>query len=136
MENGFTNLHHDDYQELVLKELIKDIEFKNFYQTRVVRDFPKPDIILIERTKINEKVLAFEFKPPNCDKREYLTGIGQSLAYYYNYPYSYLIIPDQIIDGINIPNFINEIIQKTNSPLGLIKYDISTQSRPSFFNVC
>ena len=111
--------------ENVFLKIVKLPEFHNCYQTRIVRDFPKPDAILIDRAKNSDKVIAFEFKPPHCDKREYITGIGQSLSYYDAYPFSYLIIPDVTIDSINIPEFIIRIIEKSNIPLGLIKYDIT-----------
>jgi len=55
-------------------------------------NFPNPDI----RAQFqNDKVAVVECKPSDAGGREYLTGLGQSIAYLTLADYSYLAIPEK-----------------------------------------
>ncbi len=68
--------------------------------------------------------VAFEVKPPHAVKREYLTGLGQSTSYLMTFPLVYIVLPDEVIDGLHIPTFINDIVDKSDLKIGVISYDI------------
>ena len=43
------------------------------------RVWPLPDFVIVDQD--NDTTTAAEFKPPDQTKREYLTGLGQVVAY-------------------------------------------------------
>lgn len=53
-------------------------------------DFPVPDIQI---QTINGEIIQVECKPSTENKREYITGLGQSIAYCIQADYSYLALP-------------------------------------------
>ncbi len=56
------------------------------------RGFPSPDV----RVQYRDNKIAFvECKPSGADGREYLTGLGQSLAYLTFADFSYLALPEK-----------------------------------------
>jgi hypothetical protein len=69
--------------------------------------WPRPDYVCYDYD-LNQSV-AFEFKPPNHSKREYLTGLGQTLSYLQKHHYSGLILPT-VVEGINIAEQISDIL--------------------------
>ena len=69
--------------------------------------WPRPDYVCFDFDL--EQSLAFEFKPPNHSKREYLTGLGQTLAYLDKHHYAGLILPT-IVEGYNIAEHISRIL--------------------------
>jgi hypothetical protein len=69
--------------------------------------WPRPDYVCYDND-LNQSI-AFEFKPPNHSKREYLTGLGQTLSYLQKHHYSGLILPT-IVEGINLAEQISSIL--------------------------
>ena len=116
---------HDTITDSIALYLIKNSIFGNRYLATNVPLYPRPDFILLSRSKHPDHDIAFEVKPPHADKREYVTGLGQSISYLQYYPISYLIIPNEIIDGFSIPNLMSDNIKTIQSnSIGLISYDI------------
>ena len=116
---------HDTISDIISNYLIVNHIFGKRYLATNVPLYPRPDFVLLSRSKIPEYDIAFEVKPPHAEKREYITGLGQSISYLKYYPVSYLIIPDEIIDGLSIPTLmIDNISSIKSSSLGLISYDI------------
>ncbi len=71
-------------------------------------DWPRPDIAFEDSSK--NAALAFEFKPPNQPKREYVTGLGQALTYLNDFTFAGLIVPTVATDGFPIAEYINEMV--------------------------
>ena len=98
-----------------------DKRFQQVFSSSIIRcggwDWPRPDYICYD-SGLNAKY-ALEFKPPFQSKREYLTGLGQSISYLQEYQYSGLILPYYADGGFRIADFIN-----------------STLSSPEFKDVC
>lgn len=69
--------------------------------------WPRPDYVCYDYD-LNQSI-AFEFKPPNHTKREYLTGLGQTLSYLEKHHYSGLILP-AIVEGFDIAQHISSIL--------------------------
>lgn len=69
--------------------------------------WPRPDYVCYDFNL--DQSIAFEFKPPNHPKREYLTGLGQTLSYLEKHHYSGLILPT-IVEGFNIAQHISNIL--------------------------
>ena len=80
-----------------------DCDFKQIFSTSIVRtgdwDWPRPDYVCYDEDL--KVTYALEFKPPFQSKREYLTGLGQSLAYLQKHMYSGLIVPFVASDGLH-----------------------------------
>lgn len=90
------------------------------------RDWPMPDAVL--RDDGNKISAAIEFKPPEQTKREYLTGLGQTLAYARDFHYSILVLPTLADDGYPIADHIASVLtmpEMEQLPIGLISYDAS-----------
>lgn len=117
---------HDELQAKVVEKLRLLPNFDNVYLASVTTTFPKPDFIFIKRSREPQPQTAFEFKPPHSQKREYLTGLGQSISYLNYYPISYLVVSDEKIDDLIVPQFLEQIITNRGLDIGLIKYDISS----------
>ncbi|MBM3302344.1 MAG: hypothetical protein FJY85_20625 [Deltaproteobacteria bacterium] len=69
--------------------------------------------------------LAVEFKPPGQPKREYVTGLGQSLTYLRDFEFSALIVPEQTEDRFPIADYFKECLEEeyaTQIPIGLFAY--------------
>lgn len=119
------SLIHDEIAEKILLYFIEHKTFGNRYLASKIPIFPKPDIILLGLSKDPQPQIAFELKPPHAVKREYLTGLGQAISYLMKFPLVYIILPDEKIDGIDIPVFITEIIEKCDLKVGVISYNIA-----------
>lgn len=88
------------------------------------RDWPVPDFVL--RDDGNNLTVAAEFKPPGQSKREYLTGLGQAVAYTKDFDYGLLIVPHISDDGYQIANHIRDVLslnEFNTTPVGLVEYD-------------
>jgi hypothetical protein len=83
-----------------------------------------PDFVLADDQ--NGLSIAAEFKPPGQTKREYLTGLGQALAYTKDFDYALLVVPDIADDGHLIADYITDVLEQEDYvglPVGLLKYD-------------
>ena len=99
------------------------------------RVWPVPDFVLVDSTTgVN---VAAEFKPPEQTKREYLTGLGQAIAYSRDFHYGLLVVPLIADDGYRIAEHIVSVLNQAPfraAPVGVIAYDPSVFSphTPSF----
>jgi len=93
------------------------------------RFWPLPDFVIHDPS--NGLSLAAEFKPPSQSKREYLTGLGQAIAYTNHFKYSALILPPVSDDGYPIAEHIRAVLSQAiaaNLPIALLQYDPRTLS--------
>jgi len=93
------------------------------------RTWPVPDFVIVDGQ--NNVFVAAEFKPPNQTKREYLTGVGQAVAYTRDFHHAILIVPSVADDDYRIADHILSVLDQavaTNLPLGLLEYDPRTIS--------
>ncbi len=85
-----------------------DPKIKQIFSTQIIRsadwDWPRPDYVCIDESM--KCSYALEFKPPHQSKREYMTGLGQSISYLQKHLYSGLIVPTVANDGFHIADFI------------------------------
>ncbi|MBD3193179.1 MAG: hypothetical protein GF308_21275 [Candidatus Heimdallarchaeota archaeon] len=116
---------HDELAYTVSRYLMKENIFANVFSSSVVPSFPRPDFVFVSRSKDPKPPVAFEFKPPNAVKREYLTGLGQTISYLNTFPYSYLVIPDQKIDDLYLPGYFLETIDNIELKIGLVSYELN-----------
>lgn len=89
-------------------------------------EWPRPDVVLKDNTL--SATYANEFKPPFQNKREYLTGLGQSLSYLQSHNYAGLIIPKYSDDNFRISEYIKDTLisnEFKHLPISLVEYDIS-----------
>lgn len=93
--------------------------------------WPRPDYVCFDYDL--EQSLAFEFKPPNHQKREYLTGLGQTLSYLEKHHYSGIILP-KVVEGFNIAQHLANILSLdvfSRHYISVIGYDERTlESNP------
>ena len=84
--------------------------------------WPRPDIAFQDTSK--NTALAFEFKPPNQPKREYVTGLGQTLTYLNDFQFSGLILPEVANDGFKIAAYISDMLSGflSEMPVALLCY--------------
>lgn len=99
------------------------------------RSWPVPDFVLVDEQ--NGWSLAAEFKPPRQTKREYLTGLGQALAYSRDFHYALLVLPTVADDGYRIADHVVSVLQQavySDSPVGVLAYDAGAFSpaNPAF----
>lgn len=88
------------------------------------RAWPVPDFVLVDTG--NELSVAAEFKPPQQSKREYLTGLGQAIAYSRDFHYSLLVIPEIADDGYRISDHVVSVLKQpvyAQAPVGVLTYD-------------
>lgn len=93
------------------------------------RTWPIPDFVISDPA--NARTIAGEFKPPDQTKREYLTGLGQAVAYTRDFHYGLLVVPDVANDGFRIADHIQEVLAQevmNDVPVGLLRYDPSKLS--------
>jgi hypothetical protein len=96
------------------------------------RSWPMPDFVLADST--NGITVAGEFKPPKQSKREYLTGLGQVVAYVRDFNYGLLILPTIADDGYLIAEHVRDVLAQaplTSAPIGLLSYDPALLSTTS-----
>ncbi len=88
------------------------------------RTWPVPDFVLVD--PVSHVTVGAEFKPPQQTKREYLTGLGQAIAYSRDFHYGALILPTIADDGYPIARHIAGVMAEAdlaNAPVGLFAYD-------------
>lgn len=98
------------------------------------RSWPVPDFVIVDPQ--NRITVGAEFKPPQQSKREYLTGLGQAVAYTRDFDYAMLVLPTIADDGYLISKHVADVLsepQYINAPVGLLTYDPATLS-PIFPN--
>lgn len=91
------------------------------------RQWPLPDFVLADET--NKLSVAAEFKPPGQSKREYLTGLGQAIAYTRDFDYGLLVVPEISDDGYKIAEHITSVLEQdeyADVPVGVLRYDPTT----------
>lgn len=99
------------------------------------RRWPVPDFVLHDPQ--NDVMIAAEFKPPQQTKREYLTGLGQAIAYARDFNFGLLILPTIADDGYRIADHVQDILEQDAMqavPVGLLSYDPASLSsaNPAF----
>lgn len=122
------------YGDAILSKIRNaDASFKQIFSTSLVRtgdwDWPRPDYVCFDEEL--KATYALEFKPPFQTKREYLTGLGQSLAYLQKHAYSGLIVPYWADDGFHIADFIANTLSSPEFEgvtTSLYAYDYNTCS--------
>ena len=88
------------------------------------RRWPVPDFVIDDHA--NRISVGAEFKPPGQTKREYLTGLGQALAYTKDFDYSLLVVPSISDDNFPIAAHILGVLTQgdfAGAPIGLLSYD-------------
>ena len=88
------------------------------------RTWPVPDFVLVD--PVSHITIGAEFKPPQQTKREYLTGLGQAIAYARDFHYGALILPTIADDGYPIAQHIASVMAEAdlaNAPIALLTYD-------------
>lgn len=110
-----------------------DNAFKQVFSTSLIRtgdwDWPRPDYVCFDE-ELNA-TYALEFKPPFQSKREYLTGLGQSLSYLQKHTYSGLILPYFADDGFPIAEFVANTLcapEFANVAASVFAYDFNDKS--------
>lgn len=122
------------YGDMILSKIrLSDPEYKQVFSPSIVRtgdwDWPRPDYVCYDSEL--KASYAIEFKPPFQNKREYLTGLGQAIAYLQKHSYSGLIIPELADDGFRIADFINDTLKApefNDVALSLFTYDYRSES--------
>lgn len=126
---------HDSYATHFGDTILHNIrngnpKFKQIFSTNIRRsadwDWPRPDYVCFDEDL--RCSYAMEFKPPGQNKREYLTGLGQSYSYLQKHSYAGLIIPYVADDGFPIAQFILDIMESPefiNISSSLYAYDPS-----------
>lgn len=122
------------YGDTILSRIrCADDRFKQVFSTSLIRtgdwDWPRPDYVCYDE-KLNASY-ALEFKPPFQSKREYLTGLGQSLSYLQKHTYSGLIVPYWADDGFRIAEFIADTLRSpefSNVATSLFAYNYNDHS--------
>jgi hypothetical protein len=88
------------------------------------RNWPMPDFVIVDDR--NNTTIAAEFKPPNQTRREYLTGLGQAVAYTKDFTYSLLVVPEVSDDDYAIATHISDVLTQEVAhtvPVGILQYD-------------
>jgi hypothetical protein len=96
------------------------------------RSWPMPDFVMVDSVK--GITVAGEFKPPKQSKREYLTGLGQAVAYARDFDYGLLILPTIADDGYQIAAHVKSVLTQTpfaTAPIGVLSYDPAALSPAS-----
>jgi hypothetical protein len=137
---------HDILASAVASEIVRQVRARDPHwavlnatviQTSA-RNWPQPDFVIEENPSRGHAVAA-EFKPPAQTKREYLTGLGQSVAYTRDFNHSLLIVPTTSDDNYQIAEHIHDVLRLPSAvslPIGLVAYDPRTfSSTNATFNV-
>ena len=83
-------------------------------------DWPEPDFVFSDpSTRIT---FGFEFKPPGQERREYLTGLGQTLGYLKRFEQALLIVPEEA-EGFKIASYLAELADGIPLQIGVVSYD-------------
>ena len=130
---------HDTYSDKIGLQILSGIrngdkKYKQIFSKATTRigwsGWPQPDF-MCEDPNLSKSIYALEFKPPNQSKREYLTGLGQSLSYLSQHNYSGLIIPEKTQDNYPIAEFIQNLLsvgEFKDIPVSLFAYNKNTLS--------
>jgi hypothetical protein len=99
------------------------------------RSWPIPDFVLVD--PVTQVTVGAEFKPPQQSKREYLTGLGQVIAYARDFHYGLLILPTIADDGYPIAQHVATVLAEApfaSAPVGLLTYEpaILSPGTPQF----
>lgn len=102
------------------------------------RSWPMPDFVLVDTS--NGLTAAAEFKPPKQSKREYLTGLGQAVAYARDFDYGLLILPTIADDGYQIAAHVKSVLTQppfAAAPVGVLSYDpaVLSPASPAFLEL-
>jgi len=141
-------ISHDELVDIISRKILEKFKhiFGEVFISNVSMDFPKPDFIYvpigIKRIRIeqlqallsshsvdSESVtlpVAFELKTPFVYKHEYLTGLGQTIAYNSIFPLSYLVIPDINIEGFDVASYIQSVVEINDLNIGIFMYDMQS----------
>jgi hypothetical protein len=128
---------HDVLAFAIAREAVRliragDTEWTTFTgaaYTTSTRVWPLPDFVIADDDV--GIYAAAEFKPPDQTKREYLTGLGQALAYTRDFTYGVLVVPSVANDGFRIGDHLAQVIDQDvadSLPLVLLEYDPRTIS--------
>jgi len=83
-------------------------------------DWPEPDFVFSDpSTRIT---FGFEFKPPGQERREYLTGLGQTIGYLKRFEQALLIVPEEA-EGFKIAAYLAELAAGIPLQIGIVSYD-------------
>jgi hypothetical protein len=83
-------------------------------------DWPEPDFVFSDPS--SRTMYGFEFKPPGQERREYLTGLGQTLGYLKRFEQALLIVPEEA-EGFKIATYLAELADGIPLQIGLVSYD-------------
>lgn len=120
------------YGDQILTRLRQgDPDIRQIFSTRIIRsadwDWPRPDYVCIDEDM--KCSYALEFKPPHQSKREYMTGLGQSISYLQKHLYSGLIVPTVADDGFHIAAFIADSLRaKEFKTVGISLYSYNPRN--------
>lgn len=99
------------------------------YTTSSRTGWPVPDFVIADPT--NGIFAAAEFKPPDQTKREYLTGLGQAVAYTRDFSNAMLVVPRLSNDGTPIAEHLRAVLAQSvaaSLPIALVAYDENVTS--------
>jgi len=82
-------------------------------------DWPEPDFVF--NNPPSGTTYGFEFKPPGQERREYLTGLGQTLGYLKRFDQAVLVVPEEA-EGFKIGTYLAELAQGIPLQIGLVSY--------------
>jgi hypothetical protein len=88
------------------------------------RAWPVPDFVILDEQ--NRLSVAAEFKPPRQTKREYLTGLGQAVAYTRDFSHGALVLPTTADDGYRISDHVVDVLGQDlyeRAPVAVWTYD-------------
>lgn len=127
------SIQHDELASSLCNRITNKIrnqenEWKQIFSPKLFRigdwSWPRPDYICQDQQL--GVTYAFEFKPPKQTKREYLTGLGQAIAYLDKHNYSAIVLPKYSDDGFEISDYISKVLKDkmyANLPLSIFEYD-------------
>jgi hypothetical protein len=97
--------------------------WSNLYKSTIIisssSEWPEPDFVFDDQEKLT---YAFEFKPPNQVRREYVLGVGQALTYLNHFSHSTLVMPT-MAENFEIAKYISDLIKNASLRIGLIAYE-------------
>ncbi|HEU4701291.1 MAG TPA: hypothetical protein VFS37_02330 [Conexibacter sp.] len=129
---------HDVLAYSVAQQIVRDVRagspawssvFSPSVHPAGARGWPVPDFVVHDTT--SGATGAAEFKPPDQTKREYLTGLGQAVAYTRDFHYGILVVPDVANDDFLIGKYLQDVLTQSvtaSLPLALVEYDARTLS--------
>lgn len=115
---------HDELVDILARTILRNYRdiFNDVFISNVSMDFPKPDFVYLPINKKNVYSVAFEVKTPFVYKHEYMTGLGQAIAYNTFFPLAYIVIPDINMDGFMVTDYIKTIVYSNKLKIGIFSY--------------